>query len=306
MIDPMQALVKTSSVLVPLPTSSVAPVDPVPTVVPDYPHYETIGHAGKTTLWVVFAIMLLSTLTFIGLALRVPVQKRLFHVLTAFITLFATISYFALATGDGNSFVHIIVKESHKHVPDTTKEIFRQVFWARYIDWTLTTPLLLLDLAFLAGLNGADIIVSIVTDIVMVLTGLFAAYGHSKGQKWGYFTMALIAYLVLVGIFAVGGRRTAAAKNAATAKFFATIGGFTLIVWTLYPIVWALGDGTRLLTVDGEIIAYAILDVLAKPVFGFWLLVIHARSSSSPSVEGFWTNGLSSEGSLRLDDDEGA
>ena len=28
---------------------------------------------------------------------------------------------------------------------------FRQIYWARYVDWFFTTPLLLLDILFLAG-----------------------------------------------------------------------------------------------------------------------------------------------------------
>jgi hypothetical protein len=51
--------------------------------------------------------------------------------------------------------------------------------------------------------------------------------------------------------------------------------------------------------------AYAVLDVLAKPVFGLWLLITHARSDST-SIGGFWAHGLANEGALRLDDDEGA
>jgi bacteriorhodopsin len=38
------------------------------------------------------------------MAFRVPVQKRLFHILTAFITTFAFISYYAMASGDGVCF----------------------------------------------------------------------------------------------------------------------------------------------------------------------------------------------------------
>jgi len=305
MIHPDQAFaMATKSLLV--PTSSASPsVAPIPTVTPDVPIYEEVARSGKITLWIVFAIMLVSTLAFIGMAWRVPVQKRLFHVITTFITLFATISYFAMATGDGNSFTHIVVKSVHEHTPDTAQDIFRQIFWARYIDWSLTTPLLLLDLAFIAGLNGADIITSIVADVFMVLTGLFAAYGHNSTQKWGYFAMGCLAYLAILWQFIVGGRFAVKSKSAATAKFFAALAGFTFVVWTLYPIVWGLGDGSRVLSVDAEIIAYAILDVLAKPVFGFWLLITHARNDAT-SIEGFWAHGLTNEGALRLDDDEGA
>ena len=39
--------------------------------------------------------------------------------------------------------------------------------------------------------------------------------------------------------------------------------------------VWGVADGSRIASVDAEIIAYAVLDILAKPVFGFWLLFTH-------------------------------
>lgn len=58
---------------------------------------------------------------------------------------------------------------------------------------------------------------------------------------------------------------------------------------------------------DVEIIAYAILDVLAKPVFGFWLLFTHdSMASTSPSLEGFWSQGWGSQGSIRVGDDDEA
>ncbi|MCJ1406849.1 hypothetical protein MMC19_000919, partial [Ptychographa xylographoides] len=235
-------------------------------------------------------------------------QKRLFHILTAFITTFAAISYFAMAMGDGISLQHTSVKESHKHVPDTTKDVYREVYWARYVDWSVTTPLLLLDLAFLAGLSGANILVAIVADIIMILTGLFAAYGGNDSAKWGYYTIACIAYLVVVYQLAVHGRAMAISKDAKTGTFFQAIAGFTLVLWTAYPIIWGIADGSHNINVDAEIVSYAILDVLAKPVFGFWLLFTHdAMPDSQVSLDGFWAHGLGKEGGIRVgDDDEGA
>ncbi|CAG8978877.1 hypothetical protein HYALB_00005214 [Hymenoscyphus albidus] len=290
--------------LPPVPELSPKPTDvsPIPTVVPTPDYYETLGDVGHTTLWVVFALMLISTIIFTGLAWRVPVQKRLFHVITTFITLFATLSYFAMATGDGNSFAQIVIHTRNKHVPDTVEYVYRQVFWARYVDWSVTTPLLLLDLAFLAGLDGASIIVTIVADLIMVLLGLFAAFGSSDGQKWGYYAMACAAYLVIVYQLAVGGRRAISSKDRSTSSLFNSLGLFTFVLWTLYPIVWGIGDGARKWSVDVEIVAYAILDVLAKPVFGFWLLFAHRKA---PAIEGWWSSGIGQEGSVRLED-EGA
>ncbi len=210
-----------------------------------------------------------------------------------------------MATGGGNSFAETIVRETHKHnIPTTVIHIFRQVFWARYIDWSVTTPLILLNLALLAGMNGANILVTIVADVIMVLLGLFAAFGSTDSQKWGYYAIACIAYLVVVYQLVIPGRQAVKAKDSNTAKLFASIGGYTLILWALYLIVWGIGDGARKWSVDTEIIAYAVLDILAKPVFGFWLLFSHGRNAVA--LDGFWSRGLSGEGSIRIGDDDGA
>ncbi|KAI4124969.1 MAG: hypothetical protein LQ347_005527 [Umbilicaria vellea] len=242
------------------------------------------------------------------MAFRVPVQKRLFHILTAFITTFAAISYFAMASGDGISYNHIVLKESHKHTPDTTQDIYRSVYWARYVDWSITTPLLLLDLAFLAGLSGANILVAVIADLIMILTGLFAAFGNEGAQKWGYYAMACIAYLVIIYQLAVYGRQQAMAKDNKTGTFFTAIAGFTLVLWTIYPIIWGIADGSRTIGVDAEIVCYAILDVMAKPIFGFWLLFTHdATSATTLSIDGFWAHGAGKDGTIRVgEDDEGA
>jgi len=308
MIVNTEKLVAAATSLLPLPTASTS-VSPIPTIVPgSTPIYQKSGDTGSRTLWVVVVLMALSSLAFYAMAFRVPVQKRLFHILTAFITTFAFLSYFAMATGDGISYNKIVLTESHKHVPDTEQIVYRQVYFARYVDWSVTTPLLLLDLALLAGLSGANILVAIIADIIMILTGLFAAYGTGDGQKWGWYTIACIAYLVIVYQLAFNGRTAVAGKDSKTKAFYGAIGGFTLLLWTIYPIIWGVADGARIASVDAEIICYAILDVLAKPVFGFWLLFTHdSMSSTSPSLEGFWAHGFGSQGQLRVgDDDDGA
>jgi bacteriorhodopsin len=204
-----------------------------------------------------------------------------------------------LATGDGIRYHKItITEEHHKNIPATKEIIYRQVYWARYVDWSITTPLLLLDLALLAGLSGANILVAIVADVIMVLTALFAAYGRGDGQKWGWYTIACIAYLTVVYQLAYNGLAAVAGKDSKTKAFYRAIGSFTLLVWTIYPMfvvpgplapqrlltfysVWGVASGAHIASVDTEIIVYAVLDVLAKPVFGFWLIFIHDSMSST-------------------------
>jgi len=304
-----EVMKKTTSLLVPTTSTHVPHATSFPTVLPDLPIYQHATASGTRTLWVVFFIMLLSSAAFTAMAWRVPVSRRLYHVITTLITIIAAISYFGMATKGGVNYHHIHKVEGHKHgIPDTHQNIFRQVFWARYVDWSLTTPLLLLDLSLLAGLNGAHILMAILADLIMVLTGLFAAYGRSKGEKWGWYTIACIGFLVIIWHLVVNGRPQAQAKSSKVGKFFAAISLYTILVWTAYPVIWGVADGSRILSVNQEIIAYAVLDVLAKPVFGFWLLFTHAKlPETGVDLGGFWAHGLGSEGRIRVgDDDEGA
>ena len=196
-----------------------------------------------------------------------------------------------MAIKAGTSTNVIEVKHTQKHFPDTFSYVHREVYWARYVDWSVTTPLLLMDLCILCGLSGANILVAIVADILMILTGLFAALTVPETPKWGWYAMACLAYLVVVYQLAINGRGVVQSKDKKTATFFMAIAGFTLVLWTIYPMyvgshrlfmnllmnysVWGIADGARIASVDAEIICYAILDILAKPVFGFWLLLTH-------------------------------
>ena len=50
---------------------------------------------------VVFVIMLIASIVFAGLSWSVPIGKRLYHIITTLIVIFASLSYFAMATGHG-------------------------------------------------------------------------------------------------------------------------------------------------------------------------------------------------------------
>ncbi|KAI0479740.1 hypothetical protein F4859DRAFT_529884 [Xylaria cf. heliscus] len=276
---------------------------PFPTVTPDIPKVYTqySTEVGHKTLWVACVVMGVSSLVFYIMAMRVPVQKRMFHIITAFITTIAFLSYYAMATGTGITIHTTILRETKLHV--VTKLVKRQVYWVRYVDWSLTTPLLLLDLSLLAGLSGASILMLMFSDLVMILTGLFAALSRDQAQGWGWYAFACLAFLNIMYQLGYKGRYAVSTKDNKTKLFFGAISLFTLILWTIYPIVWGIADGARMINVDGEIIAYSVLDILAKPVFGFWLLLTHdSMSRTSPTIGGFWAHGLSSEGTLRVGD----
>ena len=92
------------------------------------------------------------------------------------------LSYYAMATGSGTSFATVGVEH---HVTTDGRGynmiISRQIFYVRYIEWILTTPLFLLNLALLAGLSWADIFAMIVVDMMMAVCCFMGAVTSKSG-----------------------------------------------------------------------------------------------------------------------------
>lgn len=203
----------------------------------DPTQYERATETGDSVLWIVFVIMVVASGFFSLLAWNVPVSKRLYHYVTAMITITASLAYFSMANGHGVNLHCIQVRDYHSNIPDTYHEVCRDVYYARYIDWAITTPLLLLDLCLLAGIDGAHTIMAISADIVMVLTGLFAAYGtEESGQKWGWYAISCIAYIFVIWHVALTGSNTVKSKGTKVTNLFGSLALFTFVLWTAYPM----------------------------------------------------------------------
>jgi len=278
-------------------------VKPIPTVIPA-PEFERLHHVGHITLWVAFAIFALSSAVFALLSWNIPVSKRIYHVLTTLVTLTAALSYFAMASGDGVRYKCESVTDYHDHLPDTSHTVCRQIYWARYVDFTLTTPLLLTQLCLVAGVDGAHTLLASIASLIMTLTASFAAFGHKHtAQKWGWFTISVLAYVFVIWHVALHGSKTARAKGDKIAKIFGGLAAYEFVLWTLYPIVWALAEGVHKASVDTGIVVYAVLDVLAKVGFGAWLLTLQRKTPEvNVDLDGYWSTGLGSEGRIRIGD----
>jgi len=226
----------------------------------------------------------------------------LFHLITATILGLAMISYLAMASGMGIAF-----QRQFENAKDGSR-ILRQVFYARYIDWTFTTPLLLLDLALLSGLPLITTAVLILADIAMILTGLFAALNSSSEKtRWLMFAVSCAFYLYVLFTLVFSGRAASKLQSSNVQRVYNVTAIMIFVLWTGYPIVFGLTEGKGRLSVDTEIILYGILDVLAKVVFGFYLLGAHSHSEGDSVVlSGFFTeprNAGQGYGAINQDDD---
>jgi len=296
----MDGLFEMDGKVLPPTATSTEPI-PLPTITHSPPQFEHITDLGHNTLWVLFVLMLLSTLTSIGLSWRVALSKRLFYQINTYVTLISTFTYFAMATGGGWSFHHLWVAHGHKHdLPDTHTVVLRQIFWARYIDWLLTTPLILFNLGALSGLSGANILNTIVANVAMTLTGLFSVYSHGGKTKWGWYAMSWLAFTIVGWNLITNARATAQRRGVQV--LYNPLALYTVVVWSVYLIIWGVSDLGRTLSPNKVTIVYAVLDVLAKPVFGFWLTFGQTKATSSTvQIDGAWTEGFGHrEGLLRV------
>ena len=214
------------------------------------------------TLWLVLGTLsfIAATVYFLFLMTRAPQGSRHFFIITAVITGVAGFFYLTMTTGATAGLVE-----------------GRIFYWGRYVDWVITTPLLLLDLALLAlpnwrrniGLIGG----LIALDVFMILTGLLAGSSTSDFASGFWFIVSTAAMVVL--LYLVYTQLFAAAQNqpGSVQGVFRTLALLTIVLWSLYPIVWLLGtEGFSVASSTVEVFLFLVLDILAKIGFGFLLL----------------------------------
>merc|ERR1712134_68776 len=200
----------------------------------------------------------------------------------------------------------------------------RQFFFARYIDWVVTTPLMLHALAHFA--NSPDEIWNFLffSDVLMIVSGLVASTIDGP-EKWIYYGFSVLAFIpVLYYICKLRDQalnnRLYNAKTGLVSPYwlfqdssegggylligythwlpyiwffhnYQVIADLTVLAWFLYPIVWIFAEGTDMLSVTGEAITYTVLDLISKGVFGWF--IVHA-SWENPHAR-FHTRYLSKE-----------
>jgi bacteriorhodopsin len=77
--------------------------------------------------------------------------------------------------------------------------------------------------------------------------------------KWGYFAISAVMYLYVMFTLILTSRRAAIARSAIVGRLFTAVSLFVFVFWSMYPLVWALGVMTQRITVNSEIVWYAVV-----------------------------------------------
>jgi len=220
-------------------------------------HMKPLTSFGGLCLWVGFACMAASSLYFLSHALNRKASQRNIEMLTFFITAIATLAYLTMASGYG-------VMDTHTRQP---------FFYARYIDWLFTTPLMVWDLMELTGADAMSVFTVVGLDALMIVCGIIGSLLVEASVKWAFFVLGCVFFLMVCKELQNGLN-----KGVGDARgLYATVTYLTIASWTCYPVVWALCEGGDLVGVNASCLLYTVMDVTSKCLFG--ILIVSNREA---------------------------
>jgi len=222
---------------------------------------DKLTSTGEAVIWCGFFAMALPACYFWMKTLgKADGGDKKYDVYTTMICTIAALAYLAMATGYG---VY------------TRPFDGREFLFARYIDWTLTTPLMLIDILGLGGAGSDTTNLLIGADILMIVAGLIGALieGTEKYYFWGFGMLMFAPIIYFLNKFK--------GESGTTVNKIAML---TIIGWSAYPVVWVLAEGEGIINGDTEAICYTILDFVCKSVFGFIIISARDGGNGTPST----------------------
>jgi bacteriorhodopsin len=208
-------------------------------------------------LWVAFIGMVFGSLIFGFKAWKERRKEGMeFALVSFFITLWAATMYLTMILGET-----VLFNFRGQEV----------LFWGRYLDWGITTPLLLLDLGIIAGIRPKLIAGVMGADVFMIVTGVIATLVGSP-VKYIWYLISCGAFLAILAALFIEYSATARRRNSGVNRLFQKLRNVLIVLWFCYPIVWIFGaEGFGVFSIEWETAIYAILDLCAKVGFGLIL-----------------------------------
>jgi len=236
-----------------------------------------------TLLWLTTFIMTAGGLLILFTGKRRTAAEELHTVLHGIVPLIAACSYFAMANGQGA----VILGADAAAAGTGAGRIF---YFARYIDWTFTTLLLLVTLsmnAMHAGEKRAGAIAGVVlADVMMILTALFFGMSEVAWIKWTWFIISCAAFLGVFYVIWVSQMQANALERDDVRSSYRRNASMLTVLWLVYPIVLAVApDGLNYIGDTASVLLIGIVDVVSKVVYGLLTVASDAKTTERDLAE---------------------
>ncbi|WP_051881467.1 bacteriorhodopsin [Parvularcula oceani] len=212
-------------------------------------------------LWLYVAVMAAGACLFLYWSRKPRGVPGYEYTIAAVIPIWSGLAYLAMALGQGTVMID-----------------GREVYYARYLDWLVTTPLLLWLLGSTATFyraNDTRLIGSLMfADVVMILSGLFADLTAEQSVRWLWYTIGCVSFLLI--LWQVWGplRRIAGEQGEALSKTYTRVAAYLTVFWVSYPLVWLISpSGIGIVGPTVSIALFVILPAFSK--VGFSILDLY-------------------------------
>ncbi|MBM7702171.1 bacteriorhodopsin [Metabacillus iocasae] len=209
-------------------------------------------------LWLYVSIMFLGAIVFFFMSRNRKGVPRVEYMIAIIIPVWSGLAYLSMALGQG-------VLQLNGSI----------IYFARYIDWVVTTPLLLVALSLTAMFYSKqkDFIMIgtlVVADIIMVLSGLLGDLS-SGPAVYTWYLVGLSAFLVILYIIWYPLRQIAQSQSSQLHTTYTIMAGYLTAFWVSYPTVWLLGpSGLGVIGQIADTMFFVLLPIFSK--VGFSLL----------------------------------
>ena len=226
-------------------------------------------------LWLDAIAMAVGAAAILFLGKRRTAAEESHTIYHGIVPIIASLSYLAMAAGQG------VVPIATALIADPTQStellLTRTFYYARYIDWAFTTPLLLLPLALLAihsrprhlGLVAGLLL----ADLMMILTALFFGLSVVSWIKWTWFLVSCGAFAAVYWVMWMPLRQQAALERADVQSNYRTNALILSGLWLVYPIILFFGtDGLGAFSEILSVALIAIIDFVSKVAYGLYTI----------------------------------
>ncbi|MCU0354112.1 MAG: bacteriorhodopsin [Cytophagales bacterium] len=210
--------------------------------------------------WFYVVVMFASAVALFAMsrnAKGVPDYKYAIHI---FVVVWSGLAYSALAMNQGWTMV-----------------AGQQVLYARYIDWVVTTPLLLLSLTltgkYFVDVKGGITAALLGTQAIMIITGLVAELSAEPSVQYFWYIAGCVALAMVLYLFWGPLYDKAKSQEGGITEVYRKSATFLTVQWLLYPVAWIIGTpGLGWLDSTTTTILFIILPIISKAGFAFFNL----------------------------------
>ena len=235
-------------------------------------------------LWVTTIIMLGGGLLILMWGKRRTYTEGLQTVLHGIVPIIAACSYLAMATGQG---LVLLPADAVAAAGGSATRIF---YFARYIDWSFTTPLLLISLGLTAMHSGhkqAGILCgAVLADLIMIATAFAFSASEIAWMKWTWFIVSCAAFLGVYYVIWGPQKQANMLERDDVRSSYLRSAALLSVIWLVYPVILAASpDGLDVVGDAFGVLVIAILDVLAKVVYGLMAVASDGKATDRDLAE---------------------